>query len=492
MKKLNLNFPFYILLLPVFFVWHGLNENYVPLLVRESTWLLLVYIGITILLATLCWLFLKDWSKAALAAFIILSIQFFFGSAHDFLRANLPGSFLVKYSFLLPAIFLVLVALFIWLKTTRRSPVNTTRFLNLLFLLLTIMEIIFLVPKIFRQEEQLVTPLTSSFIPCDTCARPDVYLIIADEYAGGSSLKEVFSFDNSAFEEQLRSRGFHVVEDPISNYNATVYSMASIFNMEYIGNLESRTVNHRDMLRCRGLINENQVVPFFKNMGYHFYNHSYFELDGQPKLVHNPFYPTKRALFTAQTFTSRFRRNLGFHFASRNKLERIVKHHLYNNRTIESATLDVLKREIKAPKFVYTHLAMPHHPYYYDSTGKEAAYETLTEDYKNDKNAYISYLKYSNTRLLNLVDSILHHTPTPPVIILVSDHGFRQLPDSVDRKYFFQNFNAVLLPGKNYGDFYKGMSNVNEFRVILNSVFGQKLPVLPDSTIYYEEPRLDF
>jgi hypothetical protein len=492
MTKLNVNFPFYILLLPVFFVWHGLNENYVPLLVLESIWLLLIYTGITILLTTLCWLLLKDWPKAALAAFMILAIQFFFGSAHDFLRARMPGSLFVRYSFILPVIFIGFVALLIWLKRTARSPVNTTRFLNLLFLLLTVMELIFLLPKIFKKEEQLVNSLSNSFIACDTCTRPDVHLVIADEYAGDSSLKEIFSFDNSEFEEQLRARGFYLAENPISNYNATVYSMASLLNMDYIGNLESRTVNHRDMLRCRGLINHNQVVAFFKTKGYQFYNHSYFELDGKEKLVYNPFYPTKRALFTAQTFTSRFRRNLGFHFASRDKLERIVKHHLYNNRTIESATQDLLRNNSSGPKFVYTHLAMPHHPYYFDSTGKEAAYETLTEDYKNDRNAYIGYLKYANKRLLNMVDSILHHSVNPPVIILVSDHGFRQLPDSANRKYFFQNFNAVLLPGKNYSGFYEGISNVNEFRVILNSVFGQKLPILSDSTVYYEEPRLDF
>jgi hypothetical protein len=492
MMKLNFNFPFFIVLLPVFFVLHGLNENYVPMLVNESFWLSLTYIGIAVMITGICWLLLRNLLKAALASFAIMAVQLFFGSAHDFLRANLAGSFLARYIFLLPLIFAGLVTWLTWLKLTKRRLSNVAIFLNILFIVLIGIDLAGLIPKVTRKESQLVNTIQEHLAPCDTCTKPDIYLVVADEYAGQSALKQLFGYDNNGFEQQLMGRGFHVINNPVSNYNATVYSMASLLNMDYTRNLESQTVNHRDMLRCRELIDRNQFVQFLKGYGYTIYNHSYFEMDGIKKLVHNPFYPTKRALFTAQTFTSRFRRNLGFHFASKQKLESIVKHHLYNNKTIENATRSAVLNHAGFPKFVYTHLAMPHHPYYYDSAGREAPFEKLTEDFKNDRKAYIEYLSFTNKKLISLIDHILANAATPPVIILLSDHGFRQLPDTADRKYFFMNFNAVLLPNRNYAGFYEGMSNVNELRVILNSVFGQRLPLLKDTTTFYEEPSLDF
>jgi len=96
-------------------------------------------------------------------------------------------------------------------------------------------------------------------------------------------------------------------------------------------------------------------------------------------------------------------------------------------------------------------------------------------------------LKYSNRKLLELIDHIRKNSPRPPVIILMSDHGFRQLPEGSDQKYYFMNLNAVYLPNGNYAGFYDGMSNVNQFRVILNSQFNQKLPLLKDSTSFLVE-----
>jgi len=71
----------------------------------------------------------------------------------------------------------------------------------------------------------------------------------------------------------------------------------------------------------------------------------------------------------------------------------------------------------------------------------------------------------------------------------MSDHGFRQLADTTAKKYYFMNLNAVYLPAGNYSGFYDGMSNVNQFRVILNAQFGQKLPLLKDSIIFLREPE---
>jgi len=81
-----------------------------------------------------------------------------------------------------------------------------------------------------------------------------------------------------------------------------------------------------------------------------------------------------------------------------------------------------------------------------------------------------------------LVDHILSTSLHPPVIMLLSDHGFRHPDRKIDRRYDFMNLNAVYTPGKNYSLFSDSMSNVNQFRVLFNSCFGLKLPLLKDST----------
>lgn len=492
MIKLNPAFPFFLFLLPLFFVLHGLGENYVPILIKEAFILAFLYSVAGILLTAAGWLFFRDTRKAALVSLYLLAFNFFFGSMHDFLKKQFSDSLIVKYSFLVPAAFLGLLVLIIYLKKTKKQLRHVAGFINLLLLVFVLIDLATLVPKMLKPGGPNAPDLSASLQACDTCQRPDIFLIVADEYAGQTELTQVFGFDNSAFENELRQRGFHIINNSRSNYNATIYSMSSMLSMEYLTNLESGIINHRDMLRCRGLIRENNLIRFLEKKDYHFFNHSYFELADKEKLVYNPFYPTKRALFTAQTFISRFRRNLGFHFASQQKIESIVKHHLFNNRTIDSATRRIALQQMQAPRFVYTHFGMPHHPYYFDSAGNETPMEKLGDDYKNDKKAYIEYLLYANKKLLSLIDHIKKTATRPPIIILVSDHGFRQLPVTAPKDYWFMNFNAVFLPGGNYTSFYDGMTNVNQFRVVLNAEFGQRLPLLKDSTVFFEEPLLPF
>ena len=101
---------------------------------------------------------------------------------------------------------------------------------------------------------------------------------------------------------------------------------------------------------------------------------------------------------------------------------------------------------------------------------------------------YLSYLQYCNTKLIQLVDHILSNTSRPPVILLMSDHGFREFAhDSVNHKYHFMNLNAMYLPQKQYRNFYKGVSTVNLFRILLNAQFGQNLPLLKDSSSFLME-----
>jgi hypothetical protein len=167
----------------------------------------------------------------------------------------------------------------------------------------------------------------------------------------------------------------------------------------------------------------------------------------------------------------------------RKPLRKYVYDDLHNNNDIFSLTRKLAIEKKDMPVIVYSHLMMPHYPYYFDSKGEPRPFETLIDTGHLNKTNFLEYLLFTNQKLLELIDGIQSSSANPPVIILMSDHGFRYFKNQ-DPAYLFMTLNAVYFPNRNYTQFYEGMTNVNQFRVILNSLLGQKLPLLKDSTIH--------
>jgi hypothetical protein len=88
-----------------------------------------------------------------------------------------------------------------------------------------------------------------------------------------------------------------------------------------------------------------------------------------------------------------------------------------------------------------------------------------------------------------LITAIKNNTTGNAVIVILGDHGFRVPTDEKHPAWVFQNLNAVYFPQKDYNLLYDSITSVNEFRVVLNTLFHQKLPLLKDSTIYLLSPK---
>jgi hypothetical protein len=477
--------PVFLFLLPLFFVLHGCLENYNYVPVSSALLLTGIYIGASVVFTFLFYLWYKSINKAALAAFLIMAFHFFFGGAHDSLKNIFSGSFITRYSFILPASGVLLLLAFIIIKKRKTKFSQTRYYLNSLFVILLIADAAQLAVKFIKNKKQ-ATELPQGFTICSDCARPDIYFVILDEYTGTRGLRDNFQFDNSSFLQQLSSRGFHIVNDGYSNYNSTLYSIASILNMEYL-QLTSKNIGTSEFIKCYEKIKNNKLKKFLEAHQYEFYNNSIFEFEGQPTLAMNNFLPSKTKLITSQTFLSRFNRDLRFNFVTRFKFKRDLKlvtySHDMNNRRIFSSTVKVAGKTSNIPKFVYTHLMMPHFPYYYDSSGTEIPYEKLLAENWGDLKDYLGYLQYCNKKIIELVDNIFNLSNKRPIIIVMSDHGFRYFPDTVDKKYLFSTLNAIYLPTGKYDAFKDSSSAVNFFRTFLNGEFKQKLPYLKDSSI---------
>jgi len=484
----NLNTkPLYLLLLPFFFALHGYNQYFPEISFLTVFILILKYFITTIILLLIFWPIFKNTTKTSLAAFTLIAINFFWGDMLDFIKTNSGFPFISRYLFIIPFTIIIFASIIIYLKKSKASLNGITLYLNILFLILLLIDLSRILPYRTKENKLKVANLIENMSVCDSCNKPDIYLIIADEYAGKKELKDLFDYDNSAFEEDLKVRNFYFFDSTKSNYNTTIYSMASILNMDYLENLKSIKINYNDILACYNLIRENNLTGYLKKSNYNIHNFSFYDLESTNKLVTNHYFPSEEEVLTFRTFLKRLQRDLGFHLFTKEKIEKILRHNMYNNIKTDSLFKQSLKVKNDNPVFTYLHLAMPHHSYYNKSNGELIAVEMLTDEFTMDKSAYIEYLKYTNTKLLELIDEIKANSTHPPIIVLMSDHGFRQLDKTVDKKYYFMNLTSVSIPDSNYAGFYNGMSSVNIFRNILNTQFNQQLPLLKDSTVFLTE-----
>lgn len=489
-KKVNSllqNWPAFLFLLPLFFVLHGYIVNYNAVPAGEAAVLILIYTAIAFLMAAIAWLFFRNILKAGLFALLIMCLHFFYGSLQDMIQNNFPHSFVLRYRFIFLFIFFFFLVIIIWLKRRKRPLQKLALYLNSVLLILLIIDLGSLFVKLIGFEKNK-TPQTNlqGMAVCDTCAKPDIFFIIPDQYTGNIALKAIFKFDNTPFIDALENRGFHVAANSSSNYNLTPFSVASTLNLDYIS-LKQGAQDYGSVSYSYNLIRNNRVLQYLDASGYRFFNCSIFDFEEQPANEYGAFLPYGIKLITSQTFISRLEKDFQSDILAGKFGKALQKKYAYEymhfNDDILALTGSIASKKVPAPKFVYTHLMMPHYPYYFDSSGHALPLEKLAGLRKADPHDYAGYLQYTNKKILDLVDHILATNGRPAVIILLGDHGFRHPDMKTDSRYDFMNLNAVYLPNSNYAGLYDSITNVNQFRAVFNNLFHVQLPLLKDSTI---------
>lgn len=484
LKKIK---SFYFLLLPLFFVLNGYRQHYPVVPVIDVLQLLAMYtIASLIIFFLLLWL-LKKSGKAAFVTIILFSVHFFFGYVHDFLRDIFTSTFIPRYSFILPVLILMIIFFFYLLKRKDWQLTRISFYLTALLTIFLVIEVPLLFLTIKKQQQRQLLSGDFNFSICTDCPRPDIYLIVTDEYAGNETLGKNFGFQNTSFTNALQERGFFIVQNSLSNYNSTPFSVASLLNMDYLNDIKGSHRVKKDLQQCYELINQNRVASFFKEHGYEIHNNSIFRFSQQAAVTDETFIPSATSFITSQTLLSRIEEELGYHLVHSLNMKKFLKQinlkDLKNNEKIISRTTEMASQKKGVSKFVYTHLMMPHYPYYFNKNGMSYDWRNL-EHYNTDKERYIQYLQFCNTKFLGLIDHIIKNSPLPPIIVFISDHGFRQTKNPSSISEVYNNFNAVLLPERNFAGFYNNMSLVNQFRVVLNTSFRQQFPMLKDSTVF--------
>jgi hypothetical protein len=132
---------------------------------------------------------------------------------------------------------------------------------------------------------------------------------------------------------------------------------------------------------------------------------------------------------------------------------------------------------------------MPHPPFFFDKDGRRKDNKTIYDEYKIiPTSSYLEYVQYVNSQIKVMVDTVLNKNPSATVIVM-GDHGFRTATADPHPLYHFQNMNAIYYPDRDYRMLYDNISAVNQFRVVLNKMFYQSFPLLPDSTIFLRDKK---
>ncbi len=485
--------PYYVLLLPVFFVLHGVRENFGIILFSDYFPLLLFYCVSAGLIFGLIYLIYRQKNKAGIITFLILSVFFFYGSLQDFLKEHLAS--VSRYKILIPFFFLTLIIIAIVLKKTKSNFTRLNFFLNWLLILYSVYDLSAILIK------TISPPADKFFINsfgrngqyniCNDCPKPDIYFLVFDEYASSLCLKNDLGYDNSQLDSFFISKQFRIQKNSSANYNLTPFSVSSILNMSYINGINPESITSEDYARCNKLIRENELIKYLSSGGYSIINYSLFDIAHNPSPVSQNFLPLKARLITDRTLWGRIEKDILWNFLfGKFEIKWLTKGGEYFYEKNNNKLINLLKKESERktnhPRFIYAHFNMPHQPYYFDKNGKHNEKEKLMRSPGSDKSLYLGYVGYTNTKIRELVNSILKNANGEAVITIMGDHGFRD-DKKMPQHVFLQNQNAVYLPHKNYNLFYDSISGVNQFRVLINTLFKQNVPMLKDSTVFLKD-----
>lgn len=159
------------------------------------------------------------------------------------------------------------------------------------------------------------------------------------------------------------------------------------------------------------------------------------------------------------------------------------------------------------PKFVFSHILLPHNPYFYNADGSLSAYPGVNNLGKSVRDKYIGQVEYANSQIEDLVRRINKSSNNQAVIIIQADEGpypsQEKMPqDRTEKKVLsdqekakatqedYQMKHGILaaykIPGVGARDLEQGGNAVNIFRLVLNTYFGYQLPYLPQCSYIHE------
>ena len=424
----------------------------------------------------------RDWDKAGIITTI--AVVLFFSYGHIFLQIETNFGELIRHRYLTILFIGILVALgglVMWkLK-------NTETMINFLSLMGTLMIVFSLVQSVrydfsTYQAAKLANEIQSTTMEnvsdADIQEKPDIYLILLDGYTRSDVLKEDYNFDNSAFLQELEELGFYVAECAQSNYPSTKLSVTSVFYSKYHD------------LPYLSPVSSSLVIETVRSLGYQvmtFENRSngHFDINEDVRLSRNQMAFGKIdwtgglsefEVMLLETSFLRLAYDMPQLFPGLN-VELLQEAEYYEHYHQVKFILDELPRipEIDGPKFVFAHILVPHPPFIFGPDGEFTWADNRVEGYNSN-------IRFINSQIVPVVDTIIAKSKVPPIIIIMGDHG--PFGKQVTPSMRLSILNAYYVKDDAKKDLYESITPVNSFRVIFNNYFGTEYPLLDDLSYF--------
>ncbi|MBY0476048.1 MAG: LTA synthase family protein [Chitinophagaceae bacterium] len=493
--------PLFLLLLPLFFIYSGYNELFgflsFPFVVRNFA----VCVVCMLVLFLVSFFFLKTKTKASVFTFFCALFFLVFGYLHDSLKQLSATAFFTKFTVLLPLCTLLLFILFLYLKKRKKDFTELYLFLNALFCILLFSEIPNSIKR-YRLDQSVHNLIDfrlnafNSYKPSAPVAdslKPDIYFLVFDAMTSSKGLMQVIGKNHTELDSFLRQHEFYIAENASANYNSTVHSLSTTFNMDYLPTWIVPVANDpKALFWGSASILNNSLFSILQKEGYETKSYQPISFDNKDWNDETFFSNLKKNHFYFKTLPGRLSRDLFWNYSKidlpfiHQKQIQFIEDRNQQKQQSFNRTAELLKNSCSTtgkPKFVYSHFMIPHEQYIFDSTGKlKLPLQTIIHRKEEDAPAYYQQVIYAGKVIKDLVQHIRENNKKNTVIIVAGDHGYRTEQGN-KTGYTFSNLQAIYFPDRQYQQLYDSISPVNTFRVVLNKYFNAGFTLHADSSI---------
>ena len=322
-------------------------------------------------------------------------------------------------------------------------------------------------------------------------ARPDIYVIVPDDYARPDVLRRYFHYRDTAFLAALRTRGFILSPQARSPYSDSESNIAAEVNMDYLTRLPKILgANSQDVRPVKRVEEDNRAARLLAPLGYRYVHLDTDEVTfagGNPHISSTAPPDSFANLWLHKSALRLIGGPIGFNEAGMNARFR-------SSVRSQFAALEAEARR-PGPKFVFFHTLLPHDPYVFGAGGQAVTFPGTTDESLGNRlgmRYYLAQLKHLNGRILAAVDAILKGARRPPVIVIEADEGFQGDPgtfgDATANDIRVKGLVALHLPGPGVAEPPQPPNTVNTLRYVFNRYLGARYPMLRSASY----PEADF
>lgn len=447
---------------PVIFLY---LQNIGEVSISESFLPCITFILISVFILCISYINTKDINNSILISFVFI-VMFMNYTYIEKMFLLLPIKMYFWHT--IPISIYIFIIISILINNYKNTDIKEiiVKTLNLVFLMLIMINIIFKIPSIWKnnRSNNIINNSISKQEIGLNHNNPNVYLFIFDEYAGFNSVKNIFEYDNSEFYNYLDSKGFTVSLNS-SNYTPSTHTaILNIFSMDYLLN------DNMDTMEKYKLSQTNNLLDVFRTQGYTIRGIGETLGFGISSDTNNTSFEST-SIEGDNFFNILIKKTLLYPFFLNNSQNEKVKN-------VESALKYIQNKNNipSSPTFTFFYIKSPHIPFVFKENGSY----NMPSDYNDwsNQNLYLGEYKFITDNIKNIVDVLLKYD-SDSIIILMSDHSARgngietivSYEDSIDILH-------AIYFGGNISKEFENLSGVNTMRKLSDKMFNTEFNIV--------------